>query len=60
LIINLKALKELAEIDFYEIVRDVIIKELNELRIILKDEYRSLVFIEIEKPLQLPLGKAAY
>ena len=49
MIINLKTLKELAEIDFYEIVRDVIITELNEMRIILEDES----FIEVWFSLKL-------
>lgn len=49
MIINLKPLKELAEIDFYDIVRDVIIQDINEMRIILEDES----FIEVWFSLKL-------
>ncbi|MCK4764042.1 MAG: hypothetical protein KAW12_17720 [Candidatus Aminicenantes bacterium] len=37
MIVDLPRLKEIAEIEFYEIVSDVIMKDINELRIILID-----------------------
>jgi hypothetical protein len=38
MIINLFKLKEISEIEFHDIVKDVIIEDINELRIILKDD----------------------
>ena len=49
MIVNFKKLKEIAEIEFWDIVEDVILTDINELRIILKDNS----FIEIWYSLKL-------
>lgn len=54
-VVDIERLREIAEVEFVELVTEAIIPDANELRI-LRQFCRSLVFVEVARAVQLSLG----